>query len=136
VIYVLDCSFCASLLLPDEETEEYKKKIETISDSDEVVVPHLWWYEISNTLKNQIRRKRLEFNAAIELIPDFSSLIDATDFVFGTEYSEKLLSLAKDYNLSAYDAAYLELVLRKQAILGTLDDDLQAAAKLCGVTLL
>ncbi|MFP3041797.1 type II toxin-antitoxin system VapC family toxin [Treponema primitia] len=136
MIYVLDCSFCASLLLPDEETDEYTKKFEAIGDDDEVVVPHLWWYEISNTLKNQLRRKRLEFNVAIALIPDFSSLIDTTDSAFGTEYSEKLLSLAKEYKLSAYDAAYLELVLRKQAILGTLDDDLQAAAKLCGVTLL
>jgi predicted nucleic acid-binding protein len=136
MIYVLDCSFCASLLLPDEEAATYKKKFETIGDDDEVVAPHLWWYEVSNTLKNQLRRKRLEFDAALALISDFSSLIDTTDSVFGTEYCEKLLNLAKDYKLTAYDAAYLELTLRKQAVLGTLDDDLQAAARQCGVTLL
>jgi predicted nucleic acid-binding protein len=112
------------------------EKFETIGDDDEVMAPHLWWYEVSNTLKNQIRRKRLDVDVAMALVPDFSSLIDTTDSVLGTEYSEKLLELAKDYKLSAYDAAYLELVLRKQAVLGTLDDDLQAAAKQCGVTLL
>jgi predicted nucleic acid-binding protein len=109
MIYVLDCSFCASLLLPDEEADTYKKKIGTIGDDEEVVVPHLWWYEVSNTLKNQLRRKRLEFDAAMALISDFSSLVDTTDSALGTDYSEKLLKLAKEYKLTAYDAAYLEL---------------------------
>jgi predicted nucleic acid-binding protein len=136
MVYVLDCSFCAALLLPDEDAGVYKNKFEAIADDDEVVAPHLWWYEVSNTLKNQLRRGRLEFDAAMALVSDFSSLVDTTDSAFGGEYSERLLSLAKKYKLTAYDSAYLELGLRRQAVLGTLDDDLQAAARQCGVALL
>jgi predicted nucleic acid-binding protein len=134
--YVLDCSFCAALLLPDEEAEAYKKRFDEIGDTDEIAVPHLWWYEVSNTLQNQLRRKRLEFDAVLVLISDFASLVDTTDSDFGTEYSEKLLNLARDYKLTAYDAAYLELALRKKAVLGTLDGDLHAAAVQCSVLLL
>ena len=40
------------------------------------------------------------------------------------------------YNLSAYDAAYLELALRKSLPLATLDAQLDAAARQAGVPVL
>jgi predicted nucleic acid-binding protein len=43
------------------------------------------------------------------------------------------LNLARRYKLSAYDAAYLELALRKGLPLATLDADLEKAAKKAGV---
>jgi predicted nucleic acid-binding protein len=43
------------------------------------------------------------------------------------------LQLARRYNLSAYDASYLELALRRGVPLATLDEDLQKAAKKAGV---
>ena len=45
------------------------------------------------------------------------------------------LSLARDHNLSAYDAAYLELAMRRGLPLATLDDKLKAAAQAVGVPL-
>jgi predicted nucleic acid-binding protein len=44
-----------------------------------------------------------------------------------------VLSLARAYRLSAYDAAYLELALRRGLPLATLDDKLRAAASAAGV---
>jgi predicted nucleic acid-binding protein len=44
--------------------------------------------------------------------------------------------LALRYNLSAYDAAYLELALRKSLPLATLDAQLDAAARQAGVPVL
>ena len=58
------------------------------------------------------------------------------DFETGIGYSQKLLRLCNDYNLSSYDAAYLELAERKKAVLCTLDDDLRAAAKKHGVAVI
>ena len=39
------------------------------------------------------------------------------------------VQLARRYKLSAYDASYLELALRRGIPLATLDEDLQKAAK-------
>jgi predicted nucleic acid-binding protein len=44
--------------------------------------------------------------------------------------------LAVAYRLTSYDASYLELALRKNLPLATLDDELIAASKACGVALL
>ena len=44
-------------------------------------------------------------------------------------------SPARDHNLSAPDAAYLELAMRRGLPLATLDDKLKAAAKAVGVSL-
>ena len=46
------------------------------------------------------------------------------------------LALARQFGLSAYDAAYLELALREGLPLSTLDARLQAATQAAGVPLL
>ena len=46
-----------------------------------------------------------------------------------------LLRLARTHGLSAYDALYLELAVRQQRPLATLDHKLRAAAQAEGITL-
>jgi predicted nucleic acid-binding protein len=48
--------------------------------------------------------------------------------LFGGPYARTLLTLAYEYDLTVYNAAYLELAARKNAVLGTLDGNLKAAA--------
>jgi predicted nucleic acid-binding protein len=45
------------------------------------------------------------------------------------------LALAREYNLAAYDAAYLELARREGLLLATIDNRLSEAARDCGVFL-
>ena len=45
------------------------------------------------------------------------------------------LALARGHKLSAYDAAYLELAIRRRLPLATLDEPLKSAAVAVGVTL-
>ena len=47
-----------------------------------------------------------------------------------------LESQARKWNLPAYDAAYLDLALRKRLPLATADDDLRRIAQAEGVTVL
>jgi predicted nucleic acid-binding protein len=47
----------------------------------------------------------------------------------------EILSLARDQNLSVYDATYLELSIREALPLATRDKSVAAAAKRCGVPL-
>ena len=72
----------------------------------------------------------------MQFFPQLATIRLDTDFETGPDYVKKLLLLCNNYNLSSYDAAYLELAQRKKAVLCTLDDSLRAAAGKCGVTVL
>ena len=85
---------------------------------------------------NLIRRKRYVFDDIIQFYQPLYALHLIIDFETGVEYSKKLLRLCNEYNISSYDAAYLELAARKKAVLCTFDDGLQAAAKKHGVAVL
>jgi predicted nucleic acid-binding protein len=134
--YVLDASFYASSILPDEKNEFSLKFFSTVGTQDTMYVPHLWWYETGNILKKAIMRKRIGYSEAQVLISKLSDLKIVTDTEFGGTYTETLLKLADDYSLTVYDAAYLELARRKKAVLGTLDNNLKTAAIACGVHVL
>jgi predicted nucleic acid-binding protein len=136
LIYIFDASFVAALIIPDEKNPAIDKIYATIKNEEEKLAPHLLWYEIANIFKNILRRKRFTFDEVLTFFPSLTALSITCDFETGPGYSEKLLRLCNDYNLSSYDAAYLELAERRKAALCTLDEKLQAAAEKRGVTVL
>lgn len=97
------------------------------------MVPALWWYEIANGLASAERRKRLSQAQAHQALESFRILSPKTDMKSGPDYSWRLLALAREYGISAYDAAYLELAERLGHELLTLDCALSNAAKKAGV---
>jgi len=133
VIYVFDVSFVGALIIPDEKNPSVDRMYDKINNEDERYAPHLLWYETANLFKNLLRRKRYTFDEVLRLFPPLTALCISCDFETGTGYAEKLLRLCNDYNISSYDAAYLELAARKKAVLCTLDENLLAAAKQYGV---
>ena len=78
-------------------------------------------------------RKRIilgDVHKLLELLPQSKF---NTDLSFGSEYANSITVLASRYGLSSYDAAYLELAIRKEAALGTLDNNLLRACVKAGV---
>ena len=136
MIYVLDSSFVGAQIIPDEKSPRVSKLYAKIKHSDEKQAPHLIWYELANIFKNLIRRKRYAFDDVLQFFPLLSAIRLTTDSETGAAYSEKLLRICNDYQLSAYDAAYLELAGRKKAVLCTLDENLINAAEKYGVVTL
>ena len=136
MIYVFDASFIGSLIIPDEQNSRVDKIRANIGKDEEIFVPQLLWYEIANLFKNLLRRKRYTFDKVLELFPFLTAIRITCDFETGPAYAEKLLRLCNDYNISSYDASYLELASRKKAALCTLDENLITAAKKYGVTVL
>jgi len=134
LIYVFDASFIVSLIIPDEKNPAVDKIYANIKNEDEKLAPHLLWYEIANIFKNLLRRKRFTFDEVLSFFPSLTAIRLTCDFETGPGYAEKLLRLCGDYNISSYDAAYLELAGRKKAALCTLDENLITAAKKHGVT--
>jgi len=131
--YVFDCSFSAAFILPDEENREIARVYNAITKDDRVFVPQLWWYEMPSVLKKTVLMKRFEYGEVERFIMNLDALNVTTDAVSGAAYSRRLLTYARDYQLSAYDAVYLDLALRKRAALCTLDDALAGAARRAGL---
>jgi len=131
--WILDASIALAWALPDETSLQADRFLSRVSAKDVLWVPPLWWYEVANALIIAERRKRLTEADGIQLRELYGMLPIQTDMSIGLDMTERLRTLAREYNLSAYDATYLELALRKRLSLATLDQELQAAAQKAGV---
>ncbi len=133
--WVMDCSMAAALGLPDELSSRAEKFLEVVLADGEVWVPPLWWYEIGNVLIVAKRRRRLTQARISHLAGLYAALPLRTDPAPSPTIAGAIQQLALHHDLSAYDAAYLELALRLGAGLASLDEDLVRAARACGVPL-
>jgi predicted nucleic acid-binding protein len=132
----LDASVALCWCFPEQGTSYTDAVMKVVEEGGEVRVPFIWPLEVSNALLIAERYKRVTvrqtaafFRYAKEwlLPPDTQALGSAFD---------SLLNLARRYQLSSYDAAYLELALREGLPLATLDSALRSAARRVGVELL
>jgi predicted nucleic acid-binding protein len=131
--YVLDASFGAAHSLPDEQNEDIDAFFHSLTDGNELLVPQLFWYEISNIFRNNAVRKRVREEDVPGMMRRICGLGIVADTEGGAEYSLRLFELARKYNLTSYDASYLELAMRKGAALCTLDGNLKSAAIQAGI---
>jgi len=130
--WIMDCSIAAALGLPDEASTVADAFLLQMSNH-ETWVPSLWWHEIGNVLVSAKLRGRISDNDAVRLMQLYGALPIRTDTATGSGVLERVHRLSVVYDLSAYDAAYLELAERKQAGLAALDKKLLKAAMDCGV---
>ena len=94
-------------------------------------VPALWLLEVGNLLLSAQRRKRITADKRRELAAAASALrmkVDREAVAIAA-----LDELAARFGISTYDAAYLELALRRSLPLATLDEALLAAMSQAGV---
>jgi predicted nucleic acid-binding protein len=98
-------------------------------------VPSIWPLEIANAVLAGERAKRLRQPE----IQRFTALLEGLWLVQDSqtvaEQIGNVVPLAREYGVSAYDAAYLELSIRYDAPLATLDRKLQSAARNARVSL-
>jgi len=88
---------------------------------------------LANAVLMGERRQRSTQAQAAQWLTYLGSLPIAVDDETNQRAWGEVLSLARTHRLSAYDAAYLELALRRGLPLATLDDKLKAAASAVGV---
>ena len=130
--FVIDASVAASWCFPDENEAHADAAIDRL-ESDEAVLPALWWFEIRNVLVVSERRGRIDPAGTAAFLADLGRLPIRID---RSPESELVLTLARKHRITAYDAAYLELALRLDAPLATLDRALASAATAEGVSLI
>ncbi|MFO1124766.1 MAG: type II toxin-antitoxin system VapC family toxin [Methylocystis sp.] len=129
--FVIDASILAGFALADERQPRAIKAVERLR-SETAVGPSLLFFEIRNVLLVSERRRRLtahETEALLRIIARLPITMDADC------EERRLMSLARKYQLTVYDAAYLELSLRAGIALATLDAQLEHAARAEGVAL-
>ncbi len=131
--WVLDSSFALSWVLPEEHSDQADAFLQQRSSEDAFWVPALWWYEISNALLTAQKRNRVNAADRIQMVALYGSLPIQTDTPFHLEAISRFQELALAYSLTAYDAAYLELALRKGLAVATFDQRLKQSAQKAGL---
>jgi predicted nucleic acid-binding protein len=129
---VIDASVPLAWCFPDEAST-YADDILVALEGHSILVPTLWPIEITNALLVAERRQRIKQSA----IRRFVELLNGLTVVMAsqsiTESVSNILPLAREYSLSAYDAAYLDVALRHGAPMATLDKNLQKAGLKAGI---
>lgn len=134
--YVLDNSVSMRWLLTSEKQSDqaYAEKVLISLSNSVALVPQLWHLEATNVLLSAERRGELEVGEVERFIAQLECLPIQLDPRTSHQAFNHILTLSRAYNLSSYDAAYLELAIRHNLPLATLDKDLIKAAKRAGVS--
>jgi predicted nucleic acid-binding protein len=135
VSLVLDSSATLAWIYSDETTNAIRRLFDAVGDEG-AVVPALWRLEIANSLTAAVRRGRIEANFRRAALTDLALLDVAIDDQTDVHAWGETLRLADLFQLTVYDAAYLELAQRRSLPLATLDGELIAAAKSLGLCLM
>jgi predicted nucleic acid-binding protein len=133
---VLDGSTTLALLLHDERSPYTVRAYEVLESGRLVYVPSLWWLETANGLLMAERRKRISQVEISELVQVLHAMAVITDEETASRSATETFSLARQYGLTIYDAAYLELAIRRDSTLATVDKALAKASVAAGVELL
>lgn len=122
---VLDASMAAAWCFPDERTEKTQRLLKELAGPSAANAPRLWAYEIRNVVLQGLRRERIGREDAIRFMQSLAALrIRLLDPPY-----DEVFGIASRFDLSFYDAAYLELAIREGLPLATLDKRLRSAAE-------
>lgn len=131
--WVVDTSITLAWGLPDEDSKVAGEFWLEVHGGVPLHVPSLWWYECANALVVARRRKRLTEEQARKLGSLLGTLPLETAAGPAGDDLERLRTLAANHELSAYDAAYLDLARRLMVGMATLDERLANAARAEGI---
>ena len=132
---VLDSSVALAWVYRKETTEAVNAVFDRLSQAG-AWVPGLWRLEVANVLEMGVRRRRYGAEFRDAALSDLKLLPINADLETDRQAWGATALLAERHHLTLYDAAYLELALRRNLPLATLDEDLRTAADTEKVALL
>jgi predicted nucleic acid-binding protein len=120
-VIVVDTNVVAYLYLESELTPRAEAQLRAES---EWAVPVLWRSEFRNILAGAMRRRKLGFGTACQLLAEAEGLLAGNEHEVD---SRRVLELVRDSDCSAYDCEFVALALQLQAPLVTMDSKLLKA---------
>jgi predicted nucleic acid-binding protein len=109
--------------------------LDLLAAGAEGIAPGIWPLEVANALLVAERRKRISVAQVTALLGRIVQLPVSVEAIEPDRAFSQVLSVARQHQLTEYDAAYLELALRKGLPFATLDDRLRQAARKAGIRL-
>jgi predicted nucleic acid-binding protein len=132
----LDASVAVAWCFEDEATAVTEGILDLLAKGTTVVVPAVWPLEVANAILSAERKKRINVAQAAAFLRRIAGFPISVDPIPLGRAFDQVLSVGRQHQLTAYDAAYLELALRETLPLATLDNDLRRSAEIAGVGLL
>ncbi len=133
--FVLDASLTLAWFFDDEATPETNQLQDVMADGAQAICPAHWPAEVANGLLVAERRTRIPASKTAQFLGMLSHFLIVVEPATPGGVNTPL-PLAREYGLTAYDAAYLEIAMRLGAPIGTLDGALRRSAQEAGLTLL
>ena len=132
---VIDLSYCAGWFQPTQGHADAVRVLKAhLAGELNLVCPSLWNYEVLNLLATGTRRGTLteaQADAGLDLL---NALDVRIEDLTSDALRRRVHKFTRQFKLTAYDAAYLELADRLQSPLLTRDEDLITAAKQRGLS--
>jgi predicted nucleic acid-binding protein len=133
-VIVVDASVALAWCFADE-SDDYAEQILERVVRESAITPGHWPLEIANGLRSAERRGRIEageVGRVRQLLADLGIEVVPVELqtAMGT-----VLDAARTYDLSAYDATYLDLALARGLPIATIDARLAASCRDAGVEL-
>jgi predicted nucleic acid-binding protein len=122
-------------LFTDETTPQAEQLLDR-AGIERILVPGLWFLEVTNVLATAERKGRIQAADAEQFVAELGRFdIEVDRDSFDRAFTH-LPPLCRAHKLTSYDAVYLELAVRSGCPLATLDESLRHAAELLSVPLL
>jgi predicted nucleic acid-binding protein len=135
VSLVIDSSAALAWVFREERSAAIVEVFERVI-SGGAWVPSLWRLEVANVLEMAVRRGRVDAAFRDATLKDLGLLPIRADAETERHAWGATLRLAERHRLTVYDAAYLELAMRRGLPLASLDGELRGAAEAEGVVVL
>jgi predicted nucleic acid-binding protein len=135
-VFIPDASVSLGWCFSDEATPYTESLLDRLVQNEEVAVPSHWPLEILNGIIQAKRRGRVTEEAIETFIASLASFQIVVDLDRSILRLSAIRDLADKHRLTSYDAAYLELAIRLNLPLATLDGALRKAASAERVPLL
>ena len=133
--FVIDNSVVMTWCFKDE-TNQYADSVLDTLEFSTAFVPSIWPLEVGNVLLVAERKKRLSEADSTRFITLLAELPIAIEPEPPDRMMREILTLAREQQISTYDASYLDLAMRKGIPIATLDKGLKKAAKRIKVSIL
>lgn len=130
---VVDASIALSWCFPDEQTPLSLEVLDRLNVGEPALVPIFWSLEILNSLLVGERRGRISGDQTEAFLGSLRALRPTFDPVSLDQIFGPVQAICRDHRLTPYDALYVELAMRVQCPLATLDHAQKDAARALGV---
>lgn len=133
--FVLDASVTIAWLLDEDTAYASLSLLERMADEG-AIVASVWPLEISNALCMSEVHRRITSSECLNFATEVEAMLITVDETSLNRALGVISALASEYRLTVYDASYLELAIRADLPLATIDGPLRQAALRAGVQLL